>query len=378
MAMSTLNAGAVPTNAFEALASVSTDLAQRAENHPQPGVIAEALDFTLPGRRQQRVMSLSVNRLAGGDLAFVISDVTERVRQRRELSRRERQLRSIFESVHNHMIVLLDETLRIQEFNASIKRLSGKGPEVVGEPMGVLFADTLDLPALRLATEEAGWVEIEEQMHGPSESTWWGDSILTRIPDNASNTIGFALVTREVTARREREMTLLDRAYRDTLTELPNRRRFDELFIEEFERAKRSGKPLSLCVMDIDHFKQVNDVHGHPVGDQVLTEVATRLSGSVRGADVVARVGGEEFALIAPGTDATGVIHVAERCRTAVAASLVGVSDQLSLPITVSVGTATFTDNLASASDLYSQADQALYFAKKMGRNRVETFIPAG
>jgi two-component system cell cycle response regulator len=158
-------------------------------------------------------------------------------------------------------------------------------------------------------------------------------------------------------------------ATRDGLTGLLNRREFDRILAEEIERARRFGHPMGLVILDVDHFKQVNDRHGHPAGDAVLREVARRLDGLARTVDRLTRLGGEEFALILIESDGTAALGAAERLCAAVRAKEVD-AGQKSLPITISAGSASFPRDADSAEALLAAADKALYAAKTGGRNR--------
>jgi diguanylate cyclase (GGDEF)-like protein len=161
---------------------------------------------------------------------------------------------------------------------------------------------------------------------------------------------------------------LREAAHRDALTELLNRRGFQGVFDLELERARRADQPLSLIVGDLDRFKRVNDVHGHATGDDVLVRVADAILGAKRGFDSAARVGGEEFAVLAPDCDAHGAYVLAERIRSAVHEALSG--NVRGGPLTISFGISTFPLHGQSADGLLSTADQALYAAKRLGRNR--------
>jgi diguanylate cyclase (GGDEF)-like protein/putative nucleotidyltransferase with HDIG domain len=161
---------------------------------------------------------------------------------------------------------------------------------------------------------------------------------------------------------------LRDAAHHDALTDLLNRRGFQGVFDTELERARRADQPLSLIVGDVDRFKRVNDAHGHAAGDEVLSRVADAIRGAKRGFDSAARVGGEEFAVLAPDCDAHGAYVLAERIRAAVHESLSG--DIKGGPLTISFGISTFPLHGQSADGLLSTADQALYAAKRLGRNR--------
>lgn len=161
----------------------------------------------------------------------------------------------------------------------------------------------------------------------------------------------------------------------DTLTDVNNRRFFDQRLLEEVAAAKRNREPLSCLLLDIDHFKQVNDRFGHQAGDRVLRDVAAVIKAQLRGSDVLARYGGEEFAALLPLTAAPEAQEVAERVRIAVAA--LEFDEGQTFAVTISIGVATF-DPLADENAarmrgdfLVGQADNSLYRCKEQGRNRV-------
>jgi two-component system, cell cycle response regulator len=155
----------------------------------------------------------------------------------------------------------------------------------------------------------------------------------------------------------------------DGLTGLTNHRAFQGRLDEHLAQAQRYGKKLSLILCDIDHFKSVNDVHGHPTGDLVLKGVARTLAKEARATDVVARYGGEEFAVVMPETDAEGALVIAERIRDRVG-RLAFDSERGPLRVTLSLGIATFPDDAGRKADLVERADGCLYHAKRSGRNR--------
>ena len=161
----------------------------------------------------------------------------------------------------------------------------------------------------------------------------------------------------------------------DALTGLANRREFESGMVREMERARRMGVALSLALIDIDFFKRINDSHGHDIGDAVLREVARTLQSNIRKSDLLARIGGEEFALVMLGTQPPGAWVVLERLRLAVAELRVAAGAEV-VRCTVSLG---ITDRVATDVDwatLYKRADQALYAAKEGGRNRVVEATP--
>lgn len=161
-------------------------------------------------------------------------------------------------------------------------------------------------------------------------------------------------------------------AVTDGLTGLHNRRYLDNHLRTLFARAMARGRPLTLCITDIDRFKQVNDVHGHDAGDEVLKEFAGRIRGTVRGADLACRYGGEEFVVVMPDTSAEVATVVAERLRGMIEARPFQLrSGEKPLMLTASMGIATMGPGIVTPEQLLKQADRALYEAKNSGRNRV-------
>lgn len=163
---------------------------------------------------------------------------------------------------------------------------------------------------------------------------------------------------------------LYDLAVSDSLTGAANRRYFMQRLEQEVERSNRAGRPLSLAMLDIDHFKRINDTHGHPVGDEAIRALAIRCMELVRGYDIVGRLGGEEFAILLPDTDAAQASEVAERIRAWLSGRAHRFGDSV-LSFTCSVGVATLKPGW-SAEQILKAADHALYAAKENGRDRVE------
>jgi len=170
--------------------------------------------------------------------------------------------------------------------------------------------------------------------------------------------------TREL---HEKNLQLERLAVTDRLTGLCNRHRLDEALAQELARSQRYGEVFSVLLLDVDHFKAVNDSHGHQAGDRVLVELATLLSRQTREADLAGRWGGEEFLVVCPGTDAAGAVAMAEKLRECIAAHVfTGLGHQ-----TASIGVASYRHG-DSVESVLARADAALYSAKGAGRNRVE------
>lgn len=184
---------------------------------------------------------------------------------------------------------------------------------------------------------------------------------------------GFVLATFE---RAATEMERL--ASHDGLTGCVNRSSTDDLLAHLLERGRREGSPVSFAMLDLDHFKQINDLYGHQSGDAALRAFAADVRGRLRGSDVLGRMGGEEFGLILPATDEPGAMRLLEQIRQAVAALKVRGQDGREFSMTVSAGLVVVaSDSGLSADRVYAQADKALYQAKHAGRNRIERHQPA-
>lgn len=162
----------------------------------------------------------------------------------------------------------------------------------------------------------------------------------------------------------------------DGLTQIPNHRHFQTLVTQQIETASRYGQMASLMLFDIDHFKNFNDTYGHPVGDQVLKEVARCVQGAVRSSDILARYGGEEFVVFMPMTDSDNAMQSAERVRAAVEAMSIPHESGKTLKVTISIGVCTFPQLADAKQALIDNSDKAMYYSKKTGRNRVTLYGP--
>lgn len=232
--------------------------------------------------------------------------------------------------------------------------------------LGVAIGLAVEVAALALALHE-GWLSAAPEPPGLVKATLFGfyflaGALVARIYDRE---------TRSVEARlHDLARQLYEASIHDPLTGVLNRRFFAKQLVKEMAYARRHGTTVSVVILDIDHFKQVNDVFGHSTGDTVLCDVAARLKRQLRDEDYLARFGGEEFVVLLRGVHATGAAAAAERLRAAVAANPVE-ARVASIPVTISVGCATHAGGEGSGDELLSLADARLYLAKRSGRNRV-------
>jgi diguanylate cyclase (GGDEF)-like protein/PAS domain S-box-containing protein len=198
----------------------------------------------------------------------------------------------------------------------------------------------------------------------------WTEQRSTPVFDAAGQLIAIEGIIRDITERKHLEEQLRELAAVDELTGLANRRSFMESGRQEIERARRYGQPLSLLMIDADHFKIVNDMHGHAVGDETLRQLARMIRETVREVDIPGRLGGEEFAVLLPNTDLDSAAAFAERLRQTIERGSMELGEQIP-PITVSIGVTAYHSTLSSFDELLRIADDALYRAKANGRNCV-------
>jgi diguanylate cyclase (GGDEF)-like protein len=308
--------------------------------------------------------------------------VTDIVRRNDELE----TFRAAFDEV-DYGVVLLDGDLRTQFMNRAVRELGqlkalrpGEKPffsEVIGEvgDNGAYAVpdDVLDA----YAGERIDWVRRGDST--PVDLTLKDGRIIRvkciRLRDEA-RMLTYLDVTDVVTRARELEGL----AATDALTGLCNRRQFAAVANAEWERFQRYGRPLSVLMMDIDHFKSINDRFGHDAGDKVLMEIAAVCREARRTSDLVARMGGEEFAILLPETDSASAAVVAEKLRARIAAHKLTVGGT-EIQVSVSIGVADANRKLANLNELVKRADAALYTAKADGRHRVAIdgeIAPAG
>ena len=225
-------------------------------------------------------------------------------------------------------------------------------------------ADDFALGVRAVLEGQSELFQLEYPCHSPSESRWF----LGRVTPLAIEQGGAVVSHMNITTRKLMEFELSKLASTDPLTGLPNRRYFLEAASREFERVRRFGGSASVMMMDLDHFKALNDTYGHAAGDEALRSVtrACRL----RNVDVLARWGGEEFVALLPGTDEEGAFIVADklRCGMSDARVVVGLNN---VTVTASLGVAQVSPFDKDIDEALGRADRALYDAKKAGRNRV-------
>lgn len=272
-------------------------------------------------------------------------------------------------------IIAVDDSNGIVFCNEGAERAFGfTKDEVLGQPLDHLLPEQIH-DDHRLWMHEFGTGVGNAKRMGQRNqimarrkdgSEFPADATIVKV-ETADGTI-YAAILRDVTRTKELEAELTRLASTDPLTGLLNRRSFTELAEREMARAKRHDHPLTFLMMDIDHFKRVNDTHGHARGDEILRQFAEMCRAEFRQHDLIGRWGGEEFVAALVETDARYARTVAERMRRRVAAAPMLDADQT---LTVSIGVAVVNADDATIVFPLGRADDALYTAKRLGRNRV-------
>lgn len=262
----------------------------------------------------------------------------------------------------------------IQYVSPSIAPLSGFTPDqVIGRPAREMILPddherVIAAHMQALAAPETT-VMVEYRARKANGAIGWFESHIHAMTDDADRVTGAVTIVREVSGRKARESDLVAAASTDPLTGLPNRRAFEAAFAA-LDRAAAAGPLGCVAMFDLDHFKSINDTHGHAAGDDVLKAFAAILARSVRGHDLVARLGGEEFVAVLVGASADQAQAVCERIRRALASAMLSAPDGAPLHSTVSVGLSEIHP-AASLETTLMAADHALYEAKHQGRNRL-------
>ncbi len=252
----------------------------------------------------------------------------------------------------------------------SAEALRARVEELVETPVGELFAHRSDLVDLFGSLEHGLDVPREVQLRTVEGETFWALLAARTVVFSSLETVmlGFS----DLTAQKAVEHQLRFLAQRDPLTQAYNRHHFWQLAHIEMARVKRYRRPLALAMIDADHFKNVNDVHGHDAGDMVLRMIVDTCVDSLRKNDVLARYGGEEFIVLLPETAPEGALAVVERLRERVAETSLTAEDGQQISITVSIGLASLNSPQEGFEALLKRADDALYTAKRRGRNCVQ------
>jgi diguanylate cyclase (GGDEF)-like protein/PAS domain S-box-containing protein len=252
--------------------------------------------------------------------------------------------------------------------------------EVIGNSPRLMHGPKTDpqtVAAVRAAMEQRQPIRVELLNYTKSGEEIWLDTNVVPLRDPHGEVTHFATIERDLTATKCLQQELRLMASTDPLTGLLNRRRFLEQAETEFVRSQRYRRDLAVVMLDIDHFKRINDTHGHFIGDQALIAMARAAQNLLRGTDVMGRWGGEEFVILMPETSLAGATILAERLRTELAALSIDTANG-PLQFTVSAGLSARSECDDSLVATMQRADLALYAAKHRGRDRVHVLHAEG
>jgi len=278
-------------------------------------------------------------------------------------------------------VIVIDSAHRIALFNKGAERMFGyTEKEVKGERLDMLMPERFQLQH-DVMVDEFGAGNVDAKAMGRRNRQIYGrrkdgnefvaSAQIMRLGDK--NGRFFAAVFRDISQNKKTEEELLRLAATDPLTGAYNRREFTILSEREALRSHRYHHPLSLLMLDLDHFKRLNDIYGHTAGDKVLQRFTTLCTNTLRNVDFFGRWGGEEFVALLPETDIEGASVIAERLRKIVSENVLTYNDH-KINFTVSIGIAQYKDGEVTIDSPLGRADSAVYDAKKAGRNRISAF----
>jgi diguanylate cyclase (GGDEF)-like protein/PAS domain S-box-containing protein len=320
------------------------------------------------------VLSLTVSRVNATVYMVVLTDVTTLAEQGRRLFVDRQKFFAIFDNLRDYAIYTTTPEGIIDEWNRSLQRMGGwVAEDVQGRHISMFLPpdnpNRSETDALLAEAKRIGSVETEGWRVKRDGARLLANTVITALPDEVGAVRGFVVVTRDITERKRTDDDMKLLATVDPLTGAYNRRQGDVLLAAEFARRSRDGRDFAVLLLDIDHFKAVNDQFGHAAGDAVLCALVDESQKTLRAVDMLIRWGGEEFLFVLPNADGKAALVAAERIRAALEATEIVDPGVAVLHITVSVGIAVpVTD---SPRELLRSADLALYAAKAGGRNRV-------
>jgi len=248
----------------------------------------------------------------------------------------------------------------------SAEEVIGKTPRIFQKE----GTDKEELSKIREALEKKEPVRVTLRNFSKTGKEYWVDISILPLRDTEGKVTHFASIQRDITEYKKLEQDLQILCRTDPLTTAANRRAFNEILSQEFSRFKRSQKEYALIMIDLDHFKSINDQHGHSVGDQVLIEVTERCKDNIRVHDILARLGGEEFCILLPYTETKQAQKVAERLREKIEIKPI-IVDGLRVKVTISVGISLVSTCDEDGHQAMERADQKLFQAKESGRNQI-------
>ncbi|MBD5634477.1 MAG: GGDEF domain-containing protein [Candidatus Eremiobacteraeota bacterium] len=374
-------------NLFEIFAPYAPEVGEMAMRFTnRSGKICEEHRFlaNLPAEEKTSplIISITMQKLDFDVFIAVIADVTSTALREVAIRTSEERLHSVLDCVKEYAICTVDVNGLITSWNRAEERLEGyRTDEVMGQHIDMLapsrsVSGSAFKKPLEIARRDGGH-EFEAWRVRKDGSRYWGNCTISSLHKRGDSTLlGFSVITRDTTVSRRAEDSLRLLATTDPLTGALNRRAFFDAAKVEQSRCHRSDETMAMLLLDIDHFKSVNDTYGHDAGDVVLQLVVAEIRTQIRAIDVLGRIGGEEFALVlAPAQGLEAGAAMAERIRSRIAALVIPMGEA-EIKLTVSVGVTEATGVAIDAREMLRAADGAMYEAKRNGRNRVVVALP--
>jgi len=373
-------------NFYSLMESFAPELRNMVDNFsPNQGTICDNQHILVrPGSKQTgteaRVLSCTIVRLAANRFIASLADVSKQVAQAKRLSQAETWLASLLDGINDFATLSVDEHGIIIGADGSMFRQSGfAASETIGLELESFTAhsegfETISVVDQIAIAKQQGWYLSEGWQRKKGGEAYWSQRLISVRNDADPADLrpaAYTALIRDVTRHKSDTGKLLHMLRKDYLTGAWNRAHFFEAGEAECIRAERYGQPLAMIAIDIDHFKKVNDTYGHAVGDDVLMAFSQICTNLLRPNDMIARVGGEEFAILLPSTDAEGAANIAKRIRSALAAMRLHAGDH-TITVTASFGCMQMHPQASSLAEMLAVADTLLYKAKHAGRNRVE------
>ena len=385
-------------NLFDALDMVAPELRNLVAGFiNSSGTICDNVQFQLSAglhdKAAAKVLAITLIKIDPCRLMAVIADVTLSARREQQLRQSDAWFNAILTGVSDYAVLPLSRDGTIPYWNQSVGRLTGfDAPSIVGQRYEI-FSPKTAISSQRMSdylheADESGWSLREDWCLRADGTRFWASFMLSPVEpfgdivqgrdalssgptrNTAAVEQGYALVIRDMSDRRFATAEMLQANFSDYLTGISNRRAFFDSTDLEIKRWYRFPRPLSLLAIDADHFKKINDSYGHAVGDIVLRSLAHSVIKTVRDIDIVARIGGEEFAVLLLGTNQDAAIEVAQRIINGISSQVLQIEGH-EIRYTVSIGVCTMNKSITSTTDLLKQADKALYSAKNAGRNQL-------
>ncbi|CAM2008943.1 sensor domain-containing diguanylate cyclase [Acanthopleuribacter pedis] len=344
---------------------------------PSPALVRNKVTAMLAYSRNLLKMRWQEQRVSQVE-AKLRKEIAYHKETERILSENERTLRSIYRSIEatGESVLITDKSETVYYVNPAFSRLSGfDADEVFGSTADEFFRfdhSPVDLGTMKTIARETGSWQGDVTMQRKNGELYDAFLDLNSVADANHNFEGFIFIQRDITAIKKMMHDLERLARIDSLTGLYNRRYFMERFEEEMIRGRRYNRPTTLLLLDLDHFKDVNDSFGHSSGDRVLERVGYLIEKQMRTTDFAGRYGGEELCVALPETSLEGGCIFAERLRVRIQEESFRTDDDRLFNVTCSVGVVLLDSKDQNIAYYFSVADQALYRAKKLGRNRVE------